>query len=50
MKPCVFNGVDFQYWKAKIDAYIQAQGYFICEKVTTPFVIPIKWTTTIDRM
>ena len=39
-KPCVFNGVDFQFWKAKMEAYIQAQGYLIWEKVVTPFVMP----------
>ena len=39
-KPCVFDGVDFQFWKAKMEAYIQAQGSLIWEKVITPFVVP----------
>jgi hypothetical protein len=40
IKPCVFNGVDFQFWKAKIEAYIQAQGSLIWEKVITSFDVP----------
>jgi hypothetical protein len=36
----MFDGFDFQYWKAKMQAYIQAQGYLIWEKVTNPFVVP----------
>jgi hypothetical protein len=39
-KPCVFDGVDFQYWKAKMEAYIQAQGYAVWEKVFKPYEVP----------
>jgi hypothetical protein len=39
-KLCVFDGVDFQYWKAKMEAYIQAQGSLLWKKVTTPFQVP----------
>jgi hypothetical protein len=39
-KPCVFYGVDFHYWKAKMEAYIQAQGYAIWENVFKPYEVP----------
>uniref|UniRef100_K3YCN7 DUF4219 domain-containing protein n=1 Tax=Setaria italica TaxID=4555 RepID=K3YCN7_SETIT len=39
-KLCVFDGVDFQFWKAKMDAYIQSQGSLIWEKVITLFQVP----------
>ena len=45
-KPCIFDGVDFQYWKAKMEAYIQAQGSLIWEKVTTPFEVPAQVNNT----
>ena len=39
-KPCVFDGVDFQFWKAKMKAYIMAQSYAIWEKVANPYELP----------
>ena len=39
-KPCVFDGVDFQFWKAKMKAYIMAQSYAIWEKVSKPYALP----------
>lgn len=39
-KPCVFNGVDFQFWKAKMESYLQAQGFTIWEKVYKPYEVP----------
>jgi hypothetical protein len=39
-KPCVFDGVDFQFWKAKMKAYIMAQSYAIWEKVAKPYDLP----------
>lgn len=39
-KPCVFDGVDFQFWKAKMKAYIMAQSYAIWEKVAKPYELP----------
>ena len=38
-KPCIFDGVDFQFWKAKMKAYIMAQSYAIWEKVAKPYVL-----------
>ena len=38
-KPCVFDGVDFQFWKAKMEAYIQARGFAIWEKFYKPYVV-----------
>jgi hypothetical protein len=39
-KPFVFDGVDFQFWKAKMESYIQAQGFAIWEKVYKPYEVP----------
>jgi hypothetical protein len=39
-KPFVFDGVDFQFWIAKMESYIQAQGFAIWEKVYKPFEVP----------
>ena len=45
-KPCIFDGVDFQFWKAKMKAYIMAQSYAIWEKVAKPYVLPADDATT----
>jgi hypothetical protein len=39
-KPCVFDGVDFQFCKAKMESYIQSQGFTIWEKVYKPYEVP----------
>jgi hypothetical protein len=49
-KPCVFDGVDFQFWKAKMEAYIQAQGFAIWEKVYKPYVVPENNEVTAQNM
>ena len=50
IKPCVFDGVDFQFWKAKMAAYIQAQGFAIWEKVYKPYVVPENNEVTAHNM
>jgi hypothetical protein len=39
-KPCILDGVDFQFCKAKMEVYIQAQGYAIWEKTYKPYEVP----------
>ena len=39
-KPPVFDGVDFAYWKARMHAYIEAQGHAIWLKVKNAYVVP----------
>jgi len=36
-KSCVFDGVDSQFSKAKMESYIQAQGFTIWKKVYKPY-------------
>ena len=49
-KPCVFYGVDFQFWKVKMEAYIQAQGFKIWKKVYKPYVVPKNNEVTSQNM
>ena len=49
-KPFVFDGVDFQFWKAKMESNIQAQGFAIWEKVYKPFEVPKNDAVTAANM
>ena len=40
LKPHIFDGVDFAYWKARMQAYIEAQGHAIWLKVKNAYVVP----------
>ncbi len=50
IKPCIFDGIDFQYWKAKMKAYIQAQGFTIWEKVYKPYQVPANNVVIAENM
>ena len=39
-KPPVFDGIDYPFWKSRMETYIQAQGYAIWRKVKVRFVVP----------
>jgi len=49
-KPFVFDGVDFQFWKAKMESYIQAQGFATWEMVYKPFEVPENDAVTAVNM
>jgi hypothetical protein len=49
-KPCILNGVDFQFCKAKMEVYIQAQGYAIWEKAYKPYEVPEDNAVTAANM
>lgn len=40
MKTFVFDGVDFQFWKAKLKYYLQDQSFVVWEKVNKPYELP----------
>ena len=39
-KPPVFDGLDYPFWKSRMETYIQAQGYAIWRKVKVQYVVP----------
>jgi hypothetical protein len=42
-KPHIYNGVDVDYWKKKMESYITSQGYDIWMKVATVYEIPVSY-------
>ena len=39
-KPPIFDGIDYPFWKSRMETYIQAQGYAIWRKVKVQYVVP----------
>nr|ABB47454.1 retrotransposon protein, putative, unclassified [Oryza sativa Japonica Group] len=48
-KPHIYNGVDFDYWKKKMESYITSQGYDIWMKVATVYEIPGRIETVAQK-
>ena len=48
-KPHIFNGVNFDYWKKKIESYITSQGYDIWLKVASVYEIPNRIETIAQK-
>ncbi len=48
-KPHIYNGVDVDYWKKKMESYITSQGYDIWMKVATVYEIPDRIETIAQK-